>query len=160
MSRTGSKIHAWRASGVNAPGYSQRPQQAPAAPQHGPQGRADDWDYDGPITVDLGTPRAHSLSHFLAAQATSAKWGPLPSIPNGQPTVRVRVGGVPVVLPGTWEIFVGRSTTNVETVYGLDPNGVLHLVMIRGNGEPAEMIDVPDHVLDHLRDWAFPGSTS
>ncbi|REC97282.1 hypothetical protein DEU35_3047 [Microbacterium sp. AG157] len=148
-------IHPFRTSGVNSPGYSQRPQQAPVARQR----HEDDWDYDAPMTVDLGTPNARSLSHFLAAQATAARWAPVPSVSNGQPSVRVRVGGVPVVLPA-WEIFIGRSTTGVETAYGLDDSGVLHLVMLRGNGEPAEMVDVPDHVLDHLRDWAFPGSTS
>lgn len=152
-------IHPWRTSGVNKPGYGTfpaRPQQASAAPQR----HQDDWDYDGPMTVDLGTPKALSLAHFLAAQATAARWASLPVIPNGQPSVRVRVGGVPVVLPGTWEIFIGRSTDGIETAYGLDDSGVLHLVMLRRDGTPAEMVDVPDHVLDHIRDWAFPGSTS
>ncbi|MFJ4039375.1 hypothetical protein ACIPVB_15015 [Microbacterium sp. NPDC090007] len=101
-----------------------------------------------------------SLSQFLAAQATAAKWGPLPAISNGQPSVRVRVGGVPVVLRGSWEIFIARSTDGIETAYGLDDNGVLHLVMLRGDGTPAEMVDVPDQVLDHIRDWAFPGGAS
>ncbi|MFJ4161166.1 hypothetical protein [Microbacterium testaceum] len=149
-------IHPHRTSGHNPVGYLRPPQQAPVAPQR----PADDWDYGEPITVDLGTPNAHSLAHFLATQATSAKWAPVPSIPDGQPTVRVRVGGVPVVLPSAWEIFVGRSTTGVETVYGLEPNGVVHLVMLRRDGTPAELVDVPDHVLDHLRDWAFPGGAS
>ncbi len=149
-----SKIGPFRYSGVNP--RPQPRQQAPAAPQR----PADDWDYNEPITVNLGTPNAHSLSHFLAAQATSAKWGPLPSIPNGQPTVRVRIGGVPVVLPGTWEIFIGRSTDGIETAYGLADDGVVHLVMLRRDGTPAEMVDVPPHVLDHLREWAFPGGAS
>ncbi len=152
-----SKIHPWRTSGVNRPGYSRPPappQQASAAPHR----LDDDWDYDAPTTVSLGKPL--SLSQFLAAQATAAKWGP----PAGHlewPALRARpCWRRPRRLPGSWEIFIARSTDGIETAYGLDDNGVLHLVMLRGDGTPAEMVDVPDQVLDHIRDWAFPGGAS
>jgi len=108
----------------------------------------------------MGTPNAHSISYRMAAQATNVKWAPLPSVFVGEPAVRVRVGGVPVALPGTWEIVVGRSTTGVESIYGLDDQDFLHIVMLRADGEPAELIDAPDHVLGMIRDHYFPGGAS
>lgn len=148
-----SKIHPWRTSGVNAPGYSRPPQQAP-------QRASDDWDRDEPMTVDLGTPSAHSSAHRLAAQATNVKWAPLPSIFVGTPSVRVRVGGVSVVLPGNWEIHTDRSSTGVEFAYCLDALGMLRLVGIRSDGEPGELIDVPFRVLDVIRAHFFPKAQS
>jgi hypothetical protein len=154
-----SRIGAWRTSGVNRPGYSRPPAPPQPVPQ-APQSPADEWDFDADVTVDLGSLRDHSVIRRLAAKATEAKWGPLPSVFVGKPSVRIRVGGVPVVLPGTWELVVGRSSDGIETIYGLDQSGTLHLIMLRGDGEPAEMGDVPPEVLEYLRDLYYPRSTS
>jgi hypothetical protein len=109
------------------------------------------------MNVDLGTSRSSSLAHRLAAQATQVRWAPLPSALVARPSVRVRIGGMSVLLQGGWELAADRSSGGVETVYALDPAGDLHLIARRDDGEPAELLDVPIHVLDALRAHYFPG---
>ncbi|WP_144785490.1 hypothetical protein [Microbacterium sp. BH-3-3-3] len=137
MGRTGSKIHPFRTSGVNQPGYS-RPAQAQVARQQ---------TFSGDMSVDLANLGPDATAHLAAAQEAGVTLVP-PFRPDpATPCATVRAGRYKVRIPMGWEVSVSKSGLGGWVVFVLEANHTLHVLAER-EGKLWEMSKLPQEMVD------------
>lgn len=151
-SRAGRVIHPFRTSGVNAPGYSrpaaqqaaQVPQQAAPQPQPRPQ----------PGTMKIGpgplSPRAQAHLDSKDTRLVDP-----PRVPASAPTTALYLDGEKVSVPSDWQIAFS-SAKGKDTMYALEPSGVLHILTLDGHGRLRELTGLSPELTHDILAWRFP----
>ena len=142
----GRKIHPFRMSGHNP-----RPHRPQAV-----QSPSDDWDEPQGHTVALGTQSASQRAQARVAAMTGLAYSDPPRVPVDAALVAVAIDGARVRLPVDWE-FAITSKSNRDVLIAREPNGMLHLLLLDGNGTLRELSGVPEDVKRDIAAWKFPG---
>lgn len=130
-----SVIHPFRTSGVNKPGYSQRPQQAPQ------RAVSDD------MSVDLANLGPDVSAHLAAAQEAGVVLVQPFRVDPATPCATVRAGRHKIRIPMGWEVRTSRSRLGSHIVFALEPNHTLHVLAER-EGKLWEMSQLPQWIAD------------
>lgn len=146
-SRAGRKIHPFRTSGVNSPGYSQPQQPAQAAPQ--PQQAPK----PGTLSIGPGRPSARMQAHIASIENVTA--GPPPRVPASTAMVKVMIDGSQVSVPADWALAF-TSKDNRDVLLAVDGANVLHMLVVRADGQLAELQGLTDAFIDDVLRWKFP----
>lgn len=133
-----SKIGAWRTSGVNRPGYSRPPQQAPRAPQQA---------LSGDMRIDLANLGPDASAHLAAAEEAGVTLVPPFKVDPATPCATVRAGKFKVRVPMGWQISTSKSGLGGWVVFVLEANQTLHVLAER-EGRLWEMSHLPQWMSD------------
>ena len=150
-----SKIHAWRTSGVNAPGYSRPPappQPVPQAPQSPPDEYADE-------RIDMAKLARDRYIAMRAAEAQDARLVAVAPVPDHVPGVLVYVGDVPHRIPAAWRVRVDRASDGGYMLFAIDAADRLR-IMTNARTGLVELVDVPRDITAEIRADRFPGRPS
>ncbi|MFJ2542799.1 hypothetical protein [Microbacterium sp. NPDC087589] len=144
-SRAGRKIGAFRYSGVNPRPQPQPTTQAAQQPQQRPQ--------PGTLTIGPGRPSPRAQAHLDAAKDT--RLTDPPRIPASAPTVSVHIDGAKVSIPSDWAVAFS-SRNDKDVLYGLEPSGKLHVLVINGSGQLRALDGLTDALVSDIIRWRFP----
>ncbi|WP_431072108.1 hypothetical protein [Microbacterium phyllosphaerae] len=147
-SRHGRKIHPFRTSGVNEPGYSRPAQQPTQQPAREPERPKSHF-----LTIGHGH-NAQRVQARLDA-ATDVTLGDPPRIAAAHPAVTVHLDSVPFRLPLGWA-FSASSPRGKDVLYALDDKRVLHVLIVDGNGDVREIQGMPADLIADLIAYRFP----
>lgn len=120
------------------------PQQAAPQPQQAPQ----------PGTMKIGpgplSPRAQAHLDSKDTRLVDP-----PRVPASAPTTALYLDGEKVSIPSDWHIAFS-SAKGKDTMYALEPNGVLHVLTLDGHGRLRELAGLSPELIADLFKWRFP----
>lgn len=141
------KIHA-RAPWVVHPEAYRAPQQAPQWPYESeevPQGHT--------VSYPPRRPSARMQSHLDSVPDTHLV--DPPRVLASSPTTAVFIDGAKVSIPSNWMVAFS-STQGKDTLYSVEPNGVLHVLTLDAHGLLRELAGLSDALVDDIFTWRFP----
>lgn len=152
-----SKIHPWRGSGVNAPGYSRQPQQAPAAPQQAPQSPLDEYPDE---RVDMGKLARDRYVAMRAADAKGARLVAVAPVPAHVAGVIVYLGERAHRIPASWQIRTNTASNGMHMLFALDASDRLRVFTNASSGNLVELVDMPRDIVAEFHAAMFPVRSS
>ena len=141
------KIHP-RAPWVAHPEAYSAPQQ-PQQPAPQPQQRTQ----PGTLSIGPGRPSARMQAHIASIENVTA--GPPPRVPASTAMVKVMIDGSQVSVPAEWSLAF-TSKDNRDVLLAVDGANVLHVLVVRADGQLAELQGLTDAFIDDVLRWKFP----
>lgn len=141
------KIHP-RAPWVAHPEAYSAPQQPQQAPQQ-PQPRLQ----PGTLSIGPARPSARMQAHIASIENVTA--GPPPRVPASTAMVKVMIDGSQVSVPADWSLAF-TSKDNRDVLLAVDGANVLHVLVVRADGQLAELQGLTNAFIDDVLRWKFP----
>lgn len=157
MGRIGSKIHPYRTSGVNSPGYSRPPQQAPASPQTAPQAQTDEYPDE---CIDMGKLARDRYAAVRAAEAKDARLVAVAPVPAHVAGVIVYLGERAHRIPASWQVRTSTASNGMHMMFCLDASDRMRVLTNASSGHLVELVDMPRDIVAEFRAAMFPARSS
>lgn len=136
----------WAIPGSKVPApVPQQPAQPPQQPAQPPK--------PGTLSIGPARPSARSQAHLDAAKDT--RLVDPPRVVASAPTVSIYLDGARVAIPAEWSIAFS-SSGGKDTIYALEPRGVLHVLTLDSQGRLRELAGLSAELIDDLIRWRFP----
>ncbi|MCI1019391.1 hypothetical protein HWD99_12210 [Microbacterium sp. C5A9] len=78
-----------------------------------------------------------------------------PRVPASAPRVSIYLDGSKVSIPADWHIAFS-SAKGKDTMYAVEPNGVLHVLTLDPQGRLRELSGLTDALIEDIMSWRFP----